>query len=110
MLAGALGMFFILPQAFFMIATVVAITLIYALGFGVIYPMATKEALGCYVDRAGAAAALLGFVQRGGSALCSAAVAFCISLSMSSYNAMALIMFFCAVFVMVNIRRVQRGL
>ncbi|MBM4272612.1 MAG: multidrug effflux MFS transporter [Deltaproteobacteria bacterium] len=110
MLAGALGMFFVLPQAFFVIATVVATTLIYALGFGVIYPMATKEALGCYVERAGAAAALLGFVQRGGSALCSAAVAFCISLSMSSYSAMVLVMFLCAVFAIIIIRCVQRGL
>lgn len=105
--AGATGMILIASDALFMIASVVITTLIYALGFGIIFPVATKEALGCYIDRAGTAAAMIGFVQRGGSALCSVAVALCISWKMSSYSAMAFVMFFCALFVIYFIYRIQ---
>jgi len=104
--AGAFGMFFI-PKTFVMVHTAVVTSFLFAFGFGVIYPLITKEALGCYVERAGAAAALLGFTQRGGSALSSLAVAFVISVSMSSYSAMALIMLLCAIFVMVIVYRMQ---
>jgi DHA1 family bicyclomycin/chloramphenicol resistance-like MFS transporter len=99
LLIGALGMFF-MPKAFVTVSMVVATTFFFAFGFGIIYPLITKEALGCYVDRAGAAAAFLGFTQRGGSALSSLAVAYVISRSISSYTAMALIMLLCAVFAM----------
>jgi fucose permease len=99
-------MFFI-PKTFVMVHTAVVTSFLFAFGFGVIYPLITKEALGCYVERAGAAAALLGFTQRGGSALSSLAVAFVISVSMSSYSAMALIMLLCAIFVMVIVYRMQ---
>jgi DHA1 family bicyclomycin/chloramphenicol resistance-like MFS transporter len=104
--AGAFGMFFI-PKTFVMVHTAVVTSFLFAFGFGVIYPLITKEALGCYVERAGAAAALLGFTQRAGSALSSLAVAFVISVSMSSYSAMALIMLLCAIFVMVIVYRMQ---
>jgi len=107
LLAGALGIFF-LPKAFVMVSTVVATSFLFAFGFGVIYPLVTKEALGCYIDRAGAAAAFLGFMQHGGSALSSLAVAFVISVSMSSYRAMGLVMFICAVFVIAVIYSVTR--
>jgi hypothetical protein len=99
-------MFFI-PKTFVMVHTAVVTSFLFAFGFGVIYPLITKEALGCYVERAGAAAALLGFTQRAGSALSSLAVAFVISVSMSSYSAMALIMLLCAIFVMVIVYRMQ---
>jgi DHA1 family bicyclomycin/chloramphenicol resistance-like MFS transporter len=105
--AGAFGMFFI-PKAFVIVPTVVATTFLFAFGFGIIYPLITKEALGCYVDRAGAAAAFLGFTQRGGSALSSVAVAYLISRSISSYTAMALIMLLCAIFAMVIIYYLPR--
>ncbi len=105
--AGAFVMFF-MPKAFVMVHTAVVTSFLFAFGFGVIYPLITKEALGCYVDRAGAAAALLGFTQRGGSALSSLAVAFVISVGMSSYGAMALIMLLCAIFVMVIVYRQYR--
>jgi DHA1 family bicyclomycin/chloramphenicol resistance-like MFS transporter len=108
MCAGAFGMFFI-PKVFVMVSTVVATTFLFAFGFGIIYPLITKEALGCFIDQAGSAAALLGFTQRGGSALTSLAVAFVISLSIFPYTAMALIMLICAVFVIITIRCLQRS-
>lgn len=101
LLIGAFGMFFI-PKAFVMVSTAVVTIFLFAFGFGIIYPIITKEALGCYADRAGAAAAFLGFTQRGGSALSSLAVAYVISRSISSYPAMALIMLLCALFVIAN--------
>ena len=107
LLSGALGIFF-LPKEFFMVSTVVATSFLFAFGFGVIYPLVTKEALGCYIHRAGAAAAFLGFMQHGGSALGSLTVAFVISVSMPSYRAMALVMCICAVFAIAVIYSVTR--
>ena len=75
LLVGALGMF-CMPREMVTAATVLGMTFLFTVGFGIIFPIATKEALGCYVAQAGAAAALIGFFQLGGSALSSLAVGF----------------------------------
>ena len=108
LLAGALGILF-MPRGFITVATILVTIFLFSTGFGIIFPIATKEALGCYIARAGAAAALLGFFQLGGSALSSLAVGFLQSQGMSSYNAMALIMFLCAVFAVASIHSINRS-
>jgi hypothetical protein len=84
-------------------------TFLFTVGFGIIFPIATKEALGCYMERAGAAAALMGFFQLGGSALSSLAVGFLQSRGVSSYSAMALIVFLFVTPALANIHRIQRS-
>jgi predicted MFS family arabinose efflux permease len=108
LLAGALGMF-CMPREMVTVGTVLGMTFLFTAGFGMIFPIATKEALGCYVERAGAAAALIGFFQLGGSALSSLAVSFLQSQGVSSYSAMAFIMFLFIALALVNIHRVKRG-
>ncbi len=108
LLAGALGILF-MPRGFITVAMILVTIFLFSTGFGIIFPIATKEALGCYVSRAGAAAALLGFFQLGGSALSSLVVGFLQSQGMSSYNAMALIMFLCACFAVVSIYSINRS-
>jgi DHA1 family bicyclomycin/chloramphenicol resistance-like MFS transporter len=108
MLVGALGML-CMPRGLVTAATVLGTTFLFIVGFGVIFPIATKEALGCYVAQAGAASALLGFVQLSSSALSSLAVGFFQSQGMSSYSAMALIMFFSAIFAIVLICLIKRS-
>ncbi len=108
LLAGALGMF-CMPREMVTIATVLGMTFLFSVGFGIIFPIATKEALGCYVGRAGAAAALIGFFQLGASALSSLAVVLLESQGVSSYSAMASIMFLFVICALANIHRIQRG-
>jgi len=108
LLAGSLGMFF-MPEEMVTVGTVLGMTFLFTVGFGIIFPIATKEALGCYVESAGAAAALMGFFQLGGSALSSLAVGFLQSRGVSSYGAMALIMLLFVTLALVNIHRVKRG-
>ena len=108
LVVGALGIFCI-PRGIITVAVVLGTTFLFTVGFGIIFPIATKEALGCYVAQAGAASALLGFVQLGISALSSLAVGFFQSQGMSSYNAMALIMFLCAILALASIRSIQRS-
>jgi DHA1 family bicyclomycin/chloramphenicol resistance-like MFS transporter len=104
---GALAIFCI-PRGFVTAASILVMTFIFSVGFGIIFPIVTKEALGCYVDRAGAAAALLGFFQLGVSALSSLAVGFLQSQGMSSYNALAIIMFLCAILAVASIYIIHR--
>jgi MFS transporter, DHA1 family, multidrug resistance protein len=108
LLAGALGMF-CMPREMVTVGTVLGMTFLFTAGFGIIFPIATKEALGCYVERAGAAAALIGFFQLGGSALSSLAVGFLQSQGVSSYSAMALIMLLFVALALANIHRLGRG-
>jgi predicted MFS family arabinose efflux permease len=108
LLTAALGMF-CMPREMVTAATVLGMTFLFTAGFGIIFPIATKEALGCYVERAGAAAALIGFFQLGGSALSSLAVGFLQSRGVSSYSAMALIMFLFVTLALANIHRLRRG-
>ena len=108
LLAGALGMF-CMPREMVTVATVLGMTFLFSVGFGIIFPIATKEALGCYVGRAGAAAALIGFFQLGASALSSLAVVLLESQGVSSYSAMASIMFLFVICALANIHRIQRG-
>jgi Bcr/CflA subfamily drug resistance transporter len=108
LLAGALGMFCI-PREMVTVATVLGMTFLFSVGFGIIFPIATKEALGCYVGRAGTAAALIGFFQLGASALSSLAVVLLESQGVSSYSAMASIMFLFVICALANIHRIQRG-
>jgi DHA1 family bicyclomycin/chloramphenicol resistance-like MFS transporter len=108
LLAGALGMFCI-PREMVTVATVLGMTFLFSVGFGIIFPIATKEALGCYVGRAGAAAALIGFFQLGASALSSLAVVLLESQGVSSYSAMASIMFLFVICALANIHLIQRG-
>jgi Bcr/CflA subfamily drug resistance transporter len=107
LLAGALGMF-CMPREMVTVATVLGMTFLFSVGFGIIFPIATKEALGCYVGRAGAAAALIGFFQLGASALSSLAVVLLESQGVSSYSAMASIMFLIVICALANIHRIQR--
>jgi Bcr/CflA subfamily drug resistance transporter len=107
LLAGALGMF-CMPREMVTVATVLGMTFLFSVGFGIIFPIATKEALGCYVGRAGAAAALIGFFQLGASALSSLAVVLLESHGVSSYSAMASIMFLIVICALANIHRIQR--
>ena len=58
---------------------------------------------------AGPAAALIGFFQLGGSALSSLAVGFLQAQGVSSYSAMALIMFLFVTLALANIHHIQRG-
>ena len=108
LLAGALGMF-CMPREMVTVATVLGMTFLFSVGFGIIFPIATKEALGCYVGRAGAAAALIGFFQLGASALSSLAVVLLESQGVSSYSAMASIMFLFVICALANIHLIQRG-
>ena len=107
LLAAALGML-CMPREMVTAATVLGMTFLFTVGFGIIFPIATKEALGCYMERAGAAAALMGFFQLGGSALSSLAVGFLQSRGVSSYGAMAFIVFLFVTLALVNIHRIQR--
>ena len=107
LLAGVLGMF-CMPREMVTVATVLGMTFLFTVGFGIIFPIATKEALGCYVEKAGAAAALIGFFQLGCSALSSLAVGFLQSREVSSYSAMALVMLIFVLLALVNIHRVKR--
>jgi DHA1 family bicyclomycin/chloramphenicol resistance-like MFS transporter len=108
LLAGALGMF-CMPREMVTVATVLGMTFLFSVGFGIIFPIATKEALGCYVGRAGAAAALIGFFQLGASALSSLAVVLLESQGVSYYSAMASIMFMFVICALANIHLIQRG-
>jgi MFS transporter, DHA1 family, multidrug resistance protein len=107
LLAGALGMF-CMPRDMVTAATVLGMTFLFTVGFGIIFPIATKEALGCYAAQAGAAAALVGFFQLGGSALSSLAVGFLQARGVSSYSAMALVMFLFVALAIANIHRARR--
>jgi MFS transporter, DHA1 family, multidrug resistance protein len=107
LLAGVIGMFF-MPRGMVTVASVLGMTFLLSVGFGIIFPIATKEALSCYAGRAGAAAALIGFFQLGGSALSSLAVGLLESQGVSYYSAMALIMFLFVTLAIANIHRIQR--
>jgi hypothetical protein len=61
------------------------------------------------VAQTGAAAALIGFFQLGGSALSSLAVGFLQARGVSSYSAMASVMFLFVALALANIHRIQRG-
>ena len=108
LLIGALGMF-CMPREMVTVTTVLGMTFLFTVGFGILFPLATKEALGCYVAQAGAAAALIGFFQLGGSALSSLAVGFLQARGISSYSAMAFVMFLFVALALANIHRIQRG-
>ncbi len=108
LLVAALGMFCI-PTEVVTVATILGLTLLFTVGFGIIFPIATKEALGCYVERAGAAAALIGFFQLSGSALSSLAVSFLQSRNFTSYGAMSFIMLLFVTLAIANVHRVKRG-
>jgi Bcr/CflA subfamily drug resistance transporter len=108
LLIGALGMF-CMPREMVTVTTVLEMTFLFTVGFGILFPLATKEALGCYVAQAGAAAALIGFFQLGGSALSSLAVGFLQARGVSSYSAMAFVMFLFVALALANIHRIQRG-
>jgi hypothetical protein len=108
LLIGALGMF-CMPREMVTVTTILGMTFLFTVGFGIIFPIATKEALGCYVAQTGAAAALIGFFQLGGSALSSLAVGFLQARGVSSYSAMASVMFLFVALALANIHRIQRG-
>ena len=108
LLAGVLGMF-CMPRDMVTAATVLGMTFLFTIGFGIIFPIATKEALSCYVEKAGASAALIGFFQLGCSALSSLAVGFLQSREISSYSAMALVMLIFVLLALANIHRISRN-
>lgn len=74
MAAGGLGMVVVVALGLTEAASLVLPMALYMAGLGMVLPQAIAGAMTPFPERAGAASALLGFIQQTGSALCGAVV------------------------------------
>ena len=74
MAAGGLGMVVVVALGLKEAASLVLSMALYMAGLGMVLPQAIAGAMTPFPERAGAASALLGFIQQTGSALCGAVV------------------------------------